>query len=48
MPWVQHSTFGGGGEFYTPSSIVRLLTEVIEPYHERILGKTTLRLAQFN
>ena len=22
----------GGGEFYTPSSIVRLLTEVIEPY----------------
>jgi len=23
----------GGGEFYTPSSIVRLLTEVIEPYH---------------
>jgi type I restriction enzyme M protein len=38
----------GGGEFYTPSSIVRLLTEVIEPYHGRILGKTTLRLAQFN
>ncbi len=27
----------GGGEFYTPSSIVRLLTEVIEPYHGRIL-----------
>ncbi len=26
----------GGGEFYTPSSIVRLLTEVIEPYHGRI------------
>ncbi len=26
----------GGGEFYTPSSIVRL-TEVIEPYHGRIL-----------
>jgi len=26
-----------GGEFYTPSSIVRLLTEVIEPYHGRIL-----------
>ena len=25
------------GEFYTPSSIVRLLTEVIEPYHGRIL-----------
>lgn len=27
----------GGGEFYTPSSIVRLLTEVIEPYHGQIL-----------
>jgi len=26
----------GGGEFYTPSSIVKLLTEVIEPYHGRI------------
>lgn len=27
----------GGGEFYTPSSIVRLLAEVIEPYHGKIL-----------
>lgn len=27
----------GGGEFYTPSAIVRLLTEVIEPYQGRIL-----------
>lgn len=26
-----------GGEFYTPSCIVRLLTEIIEPYHGRIL-----------
>jgi type I restriction enzyme M protein len=26
-----------GGEFYTPSCIVRLITEVIEPYHGRIL-----------
>lgn len=26
----------GGGEFYTPSSIVKLLTEIIEPYHGRI------------
>jgi type I restriction enzyme M protein len=26
-----------GGEFYTPACIVRLLTEVIEPYHGRIL-----------
>src|SRR5882672_6704729 len=25
-----------GGEFYTPAGIVRLLTEVIEPYHGRI------------
>jgi type I restriction-modification system DNA methylase subunit len=27
----------GGGESYSPISIVRLLTEVIEPYHGRIL-----------
>ncbi len=27
----------GGGEFYTPASIVRLLTEVIEPFHGKIL-----------
>ena len=26
-----------GGEFYTPSSIVRLIVEIIEPYHGRIL-----------
>jgi type I restriction enzyme M protein len=26
-----------GGEFYTPTSIVRLLTEILEPYHGRIL-----------
>ena len=26
-----------GGEFYTPSSIVKLLTEIIEPFHGRIL-----------
>jgi type I restriction enzyme M protein len=26
-----------GGEFYTPSSIVRLITEIIEPFHGRIL-----------
>jgi type I restriction enzyme M protein len=26
-----------GGEFYTPACIVRLLTEIIEPYHGRIL-----------
>jgi type I restriction enzyme M protein len=27
----------GGGEFYTPASIVQLLTQVIEPYYGRIL-----------
>jgi type I restriction enzyme M protein len=27
----------GGGEFYTPSSLVKLLTEIIEPFHGRIL-----------
>ena len=27
----------GAGEFYTPTSIVRLIVEVIEPYHGRIL-----------
>ncbi len=26
-----------GGEFYTPAGIVRLLTEIIEPFHGRIL-----------
>ena len=26
-----------GGEFYTPSSIVRLIVEIIEPFHGRIL-----------
>ena len=27
----------GGGEFYTPASIVQLLVQVIEPFHARIL-----------
>ena len=27
----------GGGEFYTPSSIVQFLTDVIEPFHGKIL-----------
>ncbi|MEI7510703.1 MAG: class I SAM-dependent DNA methyltransferase [Candidatus Peregrinibacteria bacterium] len=27
----------GGGEFFTPQSIVKLLVEVIEPYHGKIL-----------
>src|SRR3546814_8085822 len=29
-----------GGKFYTPASIVKLLTEVIEPFHGRILDTT--------
>ena len=27
----------GGGEFFTPSALVRLITEVIEPYHGKVL-----------
>ena len=27
----------GGGEFFTPTSIVKLIVEIIEPYHGRIL-----------
>lgn len=27
----------GGGEFYTPTSLVKLIVEVIEPYHGKIL-----------
>src|SRR6266568_4163360 len=27
----------GGGEFYTPSSIVKLLVEILEPFHGRVL-----------
>ena len=26
-----------GGEFYTPASIVRLIVEILEPYHGRVL-----------
>lgn len=26
----------GGGEFFTPSSLVKLITEVIEPYHGKV------------
>jgi type I restriction enzyme M protein len=25
-----------GGEFFTPTSIVKLIVEIIEPYHGRI------------
>jgi type I restriction enzyme M protein len=27
----------GGGEFFTPSALVRLITEIIEPYHGKVL-----------
>ena len=37
----------GGGEFYTPGSIVRLLTEVIEPYHGRILDPACVSAGMF-
>ncbi len=30
-------TMQKGGEFYTPASIVKLIVEIIEPYHGRIL-----------
>jgi len=26
----------GGGEFFTPSTLVRLITEIIEPYHGKV------------
>lgn len=28
----------GGGEFYTPRSVVRLLVEMLEPYRGRVLA----------
>jgi|SRR5581483_3761788 len=42
-----------GGEFYTPTSIVRLLVEVLEPFHGRVLdpacgsGGTFVQSARF-
>ena len=37
-----------GGEFYTPSCIVRTLVEMIEPFEGQIFDKTTPRLIQFH
>lgn len=31
-----HSEGQGGGEFFTPSTLVRLITEIIEPYHGKV------------
>ena len=38
----------GGGEFYTPTSIVKTLVEMIEPYKGRIYERIIQRLIQFN
>lgn len=36
------------GEFYTPSSVVRLLTELIEPYDRVVYENKTPYLIHFN
>jgi hypothetical protein len=36
-----------GGEFFTPISIVKLIVEIIEPFHGQILEKTTPSTARF-
>lgn len=36
------------GEFYTPSSIVRTLVEILEPYNGRVYDIILQRLIQFN
>lgn len=38
----------GGGEFYTPTSIVKTLVEMIEPYKGRIYERIIQKLIQFN
>ena len=38
----------GGGEFYTPRSVVSLLVEMLEPYKGRIYDIITLKLIQIN
>lgn len=37
-----------GGEFYTPSCIVRTLVSMIEPYEGQIFDESTIRLIQNN
>jgi type I restriction enzyme M protein len=37
LGWFAAAEGQGGGEFYTPTSIVRLLVEILEPFHGRIL-----------
>lgn len=38
----------GGGEFYTPSNVVKTLVEMIEPYKGRVYDRIIQRLIQFN
>ena len=39
----------GGGEFYTPSSVVRTLVEILKPYNNcRVYESKTPYLIQFN
>ena len=37
-----------GGEFFTPRSLVKLIVEMIEPFHGRILDIITTKTIQFN
>ena len=38
----------GGGEFFTPSTVVRYMVEALAPTEGKILDKTTPRLIQFH
>jgi type I restriction enzyme M protein len=38
----------GGGEFYTPTSVVKALVDMIEPYQGRVYERIIQRLIQFN
>jgi type I restriction enzyme M protein len=38
----------GGGEFYTPTSVVKTLVDMIEPYQGRVYDIILQRLIQFN
>ena len=38
----------GGGEFYTPTSVVKTLVDMIEPYQGRVYERIIQRLIQFN
>ena len=38
----------GSGEFYTPTSIVKTLVDMIEPYQGRVYERIIQKLIQFN